>query len=70
MKITIEIDSKTEFEKLLSLFKSLEINEVEVMASDPIDTSIVRGDKTINPTDLFGIWKDAPRNITDLRNPS
>lgn len=40
------------------------------MASNSIDRSIVRGDKTINPTDLFGIWKDAPRNIIGLRNPS
>ena len=70
MKITIEIDSKTELEKLSALFKSLKINKVDVVASDDTDKSIVKGDKTINPTELFGIWKDNPRNIKGISNSS
>jgi hypothetical protein len=29
--------------------------------------SITKGDKTINPSELFGLWKDQPRNLTDIR---
>ena len=66
MKVTIEIDSKKEFDKLSALFKSLEINKVEIVTAD--DVAIVKGDKTIDPTCLFGIWADKPRNIQDIRN--
>ncbi len=30
--------------------------------------TVTRGDKTIDLTGLFGIWKNAPKNITDLRS--
>jgi hypothetical protein len=28
---------------------------------------IDRGDKSINPKDLFGIWENHPRNLEDIR---
>ncbi len=28
---------------------------------------ITQGDKSINPTDLFGLWSAQPRNIADIR---
>jgi hypothetical protein len=28
---------------------------------------ITKGDKNINPADLFGLWAEQPRNITDIR---
>jgi hypothetical protein len=29
--------------------------------------SITKGDKSIDPNGLFGLWKDQPRNLTDIR---
>lgn len=29
---------------------------------------IDKGDKKINPNDLFGMWKDHPRNLDDIRS--
>jgi hypothetical protein len=28
---------------------------------------ITKGDKNINPSDLFGLWAERPRNLTDIR---
>ena len=28
---------------------------------------ITKGDKSIDPSGLFGIWKDTPRNLEDIR---
>ena len=28
---------------------------------------ITKGDKNINPADLFGLWAEQPRNIADIR---
>jgi hypothetical protein len=28
---------------------------------------ITKGDKNINPDDLFGLWAEQPRNLTDIR---
>jgi hypothetical protein len=67
MKITIEIDSKSEMEKLSALFKTFKINTVKVSSSD--DTaSVIKGDKEIDPKGLFGIWAKQPRSLEDIRN--
>ena len=28
---------------------------------------ITKGDKNINPNDLFGLWAKQPKNLTDIR---
>ena len=28
---------------------------------------ITQGDKTIDPMDLFGLWKDHPKQLSDIR---
>lgn len=28
---------------------------------------VTKGDKNINPNDLFGLWAEQPRNLTDIR---
>jgi len=28
---------------------------------------IIQGDKTIDPMDLFGLWKDHPKQLSDIR---
>ncbi len=35
-----------------------------VVEDDPV---ITKGDKTIDPTSLFGIWKDNPRTLEEIR---
>jgi len=32
-----------------------------------IELPIIKGDKKLNPTALFGIWENKPRNIEDIR---
>jgi hypothetical protein len=65
MKVTIEIDNKSEMEKLSVLFKTLEIITIPVSNS-----RITKGDKTINPKALFGIWSKKPRSLNTIRTGS
>jgi hypothetical protein len=67
MKITIEIDSKNEMEKLSALFKTFKISTVEIISSDT-DAHIIKGDKKIDPKSLFGIWANKPRSLENIRN--
>ena len=68
MKITIEIDSKYELEKLSAFFKAFKINAVNVISSDDKkDLPIIKGNKKINPEELFGIWADKPRTLENIR---
>jgi len=68
MKVTIEVASYTELEKLLLFFKSLDLKSVNVVTSfDKPTPTITKGDKSIDPTGLFGIWKDAPRTLEQIR---
>jgi hypothetical protein len=65
MKVTIEIDSESEMKKLSALFKTFDINNVKIIASD--DISVIKGDKSVDPKDLFGIWADKPRSLESIR---
>jgi hypothetical protein len=66
MKVTIEIDNKSELEKLSALFKTFKINTVKVITADnPIP--LIAGDKKIDPTSLFNIWADKPRTLEAIR---
>ena len=65
MRITIEIDSKNEIEQLSALFKTL--HTVKVISSDEKTAPIIKGDKKIDPTSLFGIWGNNPRSLEEIR---
>lgn len=67
MRITIEIDSNGEMEKLSALFKTFKINAVKIIASDETAIAIQKGDKKINPKSLFGIWANEPRSLENIR---
>ena len=68
MKITIEIDSKNELEKLSELFKAFKINAVNVISSDDKkDLSIIKGNKKLDSRELFGIWAEKPRTLENIR---
>jgi hypothetical protein len=70
MTVTIQASGLQEMEQLLHLIKSLNINDLKIDFSSKkeIEPTITKGDKTINPTELFGIWKENPKTIGDLRS--
>lgn len=37
------------------------------LAGSKRQPKITKGDKTINPADLFGLWKEQPRNLNNIR---
>jgi hypothetical protein len=70
MTVTIQASGLQEMEQLLHLIKSLNINDLKIDFSNKkeIEPTITKGDKSINPTELFGIWKENPKSIEDLRS--
>lgn len=68
MKITIEVTDESELDKVLATLQSLPLENVTMRASGEVDTlSITKGDKTVDPSALFGIWKNKPRNLAQIR---
>ena len=69
MKITIEVDHKSELEKLKALFRSLKINMVSVVHENESQStlSITKGNKHIDPHSLFGIWSNEPKSLEQIR---
>ena len=72
MRITIETTSIQEIEVLLKLLHELNLQGVRIIEQPdaPAGSPVSRGDKSINPEELFGIWKDNPRNIDEIRTKS
>jgi hypothetical protein len=68
MTVTIETAGFQELEQLLTLLKSLNFNQIKIKAEPTaIRPAITKGDKKIDPTALFGIWKDNPRSLEAIR---
>lgn len=69
MRVTIEIDHKSELDKLKALFKTLKINKVSVLPESETKNHIPlrKGDKRIDPKELFGIWSTEPRDLDTIR---
>ena len=67
MRITIEINTKNEMEKVSALFKAFKINTVNVLTDNEDTIAITKGDKQIDPKNLFGIWSKKPRSIESIR---
>lgn len=73
MNITIEINNQSELEKLFAFFKTFQFENIKVVSALNVQTDtsfITKGDKKINPKELFGIWKDNPKDIETIRNNS
>jgi hypothetical protein len=71
MNVTIEINNQFELEKLFTFFKTFQFENIKVVSSQNVQTDtsfITKGDKKINPKELFGIWKDNPKDIDTIRN--
>jgi len=67
MKVTIEVDSESEIEKLSVLLKTFKIDAVNIVPSDENLIPLIKGDKSINPESLFGIWASNPRSLDNIR---
>lgn len=69
MIITIETTGSDELEQLLKVFKALNIKNFNVeMSPNEKSPVISKGDKTIDPKALFGIWERKPRTIETIRS--
>lgn len=68
MRITIEAIDIQEVEKILFLLKGLNIKNIEVIPGPSGQgPSITKGDKKVDPSGLFGIWKNNPRSLEAIR---
>jgi len=65
MKVMIEPSTTAELERLIAMLHSMEIGNFKI--TNIPQPSITKGDKSLDPTTLFGIWKDAPRQLVDIR---
>jgi hypothetical protein len=76
MKLTIEVSSQSELEKIMQFFQTLKLESVRII-SDKITPKpmknpkkamkLTKGDKSLDPTDLFGIWENNPRSVEAIR---
>jgi len=70
MRVTIEINHKSELDKLKALFETLNINTVSVVSESDDNhdvATITKGNKRINPGPLFGIWASEPKSLEQIR---
>ncbi len=70
MTLIFETNNPSTLEKMMLFVKSLD--DVNIIREDTINTQIPiptirKGDKTINPKALFGIWKDKNVTIEEIR---
>ncbi|MCB9232680.1 MAG: hypothetical protein H6581_13500 [Bacteroidia bacterium] len=69
MKITIETTNPHKLQRLLELLKELKIDDFSVIDSTEKGSqpTILQRDQNIDPTELFGIWKNKPRSLEEIR---
>jgi hypothetical protein len=69
MKITIEIDDQHKLERLMEWLRENKFLDEITVKSENLDykPTITKGDKSIDPRALEGIWKDNPRPVEEIR---
>lgn len=68
MIVTIETSGIQEIEQLLQLFKSLDIKNINIIeVPSKRQPVITKGDKKLDPRELFGIWQGNPRTLEQVR---
>lgn len=65
MRITIETNEPQEAKLLLKLLQELGIDAVNILDKQ---NSVEKGDKSIDPNELFGIWRERPRTLEQIRD--
>jgi hypothetical protein len=62
------MDTKTEFETLTFLLKSLNLKDINIVSmGNSILPTITKGDKKLNINSLFGVWKSKPQTLENIR---
>lgn len=69
MKITIEVDDQHKLETLMEWLRENKfLDEITVNTTQPdYKPTITKGDKSIDPRALEGIWRDNPRTLEEIR---
>ena len=70
MKITIELDNFIEIKQLLTFLKEIGIDSFKVVEKEGGMTEeqiISKGDKSIDPSELFGLWENDHNSIENIR---
>lgn len=76
MKLTIEVATQSELEQIIHFFQSIKLESIRIIgdkwASQVPKKSkkgikITRGDKSLDPTELFGMWRENPRSVETIR---
>ena len=76
MKVTVEVTSQSELEKIIRFFQTLNLDSIRIVTdsltpapkkNNKKTMRLIKGDKTLDPSDLFGLWKDNPKTIEDIR---
>lgn len=65
-QITINLPNEAEAQWLVELLNRLQV-PFEVEANEAIEPTLQKGDKTIKPDNLFGIWEKEPRTLEEIR---
>ncbi len=71
MKVTIEIDTIQEIQQLITMLNDLNIEHFSIIGNQDTELQpvavVTKGNKDIDPSELYGIWKDAPKTIDYIR---
>ncbi len=65
-QITINLPNEAEVQWLVELLNRLQV-PFEVDADETTEPFLQKGDKTINPDSLFGIWAKEPHTLEEIR---
>lgn len=69
MTITIETSGIQEIEQLLQVLKSLNIKNISIKETPSKRQPVItKGDKKLDPRELFGIWQGNPRTLEQVRS--
>ena len=68
MQLTIDVQNDDKLEKLLLILKELNMEfSLKKKPTAKRKIPIVRGDKSVDPEAMFGIWKDNPITLAEIR---
>lgn len=68
MIITIETKGVHEVQQVLELLKSLNIKNINITEPPSKRQPVItKGNKKLEPRELFGIWQNSPRTVEQIR---
>jgi len=67
LKMQQALIEKAVKELIASYQSRVKTKQYQPVIYDSLESDITRGDKTIDPSDLFGLWEKQPRQLSDIR---